>query len=97
MVVLAVTWAARPGHEDEVAAVFRKLEAASRRDPGCLMFVAHQHGDDASRFLIYEQYEHDAALQVHRSSPHFHEYVRKVLPGIAERLQGDFYIPLTSV
>ena len=56
MVVLAVTWMARPGHEDEVAGIFGKLQAASRQEPGCLMYIVHRHRTDATRFFIYEQY-----------------------------------------
>ena len=56
MIVLAVVWVARPGHEDEVANLFRKLEADSRREPGCLMYIVHRHKDEPARFFIYEQY-----------------------------------------
>ena len=46
MIVLAVTWMANPGHEDEVAGIFGKLQAASRQEPGCLMYIVHRHKDD---------------------------------------------------
>jgi hypothetical protein len=35
MVVLAVTWMAKVGHEAEVAALFEKLTEESRKEPGC--------------------------------------------------------------
>ena len=96
MVVLAVVWVAKPGHEDEVANLFRKLEAESRREPGCLMYIVHQHKDQPGRFFIYEQYRDDAALRAHRDSPHFQEYARKGLANIADRVQGDLYLPLAD-
>jgi quinol monooxygenase YgiN len=34
MVVLAVTWMAKVGHEAEVAALFEKLTEQSRKEPG---------------------------------------------------------------
>ena len=68
MVVLAVTWKAKPGKEAEMAAIFRNLEAASRREPGCLMFVVHQHRTEPGRFFVYEQYVDDSALEAHRNS-----------------------------
>ena len=43
MVVLAVTWMANPGREEQVAQIFTKLQAASRQEPGCLMYVVHRH------------------------------------------------------
>ncbi len=96
MVVLAVTWVARPGHEDEVAELFRKLEADSRREPGCLMYIVHRQKDQPARFFIYEQYRDEAALEAHRNSPHFQEYAVKGLANIADRVQGDLYTPLTA-
>jgi (4S)-4-hydroxy-5-phosphonooxypentane-2,3-dione isomerase len=96
VVVLAVVWVARPGHEDEVANVFRKLEAESRLEPGCLMYIVHRHKDDAARFFIYEQYRDDTALQAHRDAPHFQEYAVKGLAEIADRVMGELYAPLTE-
>ncbi len=95
MIVLAVTWMAKPGHEAEVAEVFRKLEAAARQEPGCLMFVVHRHRSDARRFFIYEQYRDDAALETHRNTPHFKQYVVEDLKHIGERVEGELFTPLT--
>jgi quinol monooxygenase YgiN len=96
VIVLAVVWVARAGREDEVANVFRKLEAESRREPGCLMYIVHRQKDDPARFFIYEQYRDDAALEVHRDAPHFQEYAVKELANIADRVQAGLYQPLTS-
>ncbi len=96
MVVLAVTWMAKPGHEDKVAAIFGKLQAASRQEPGCLMYIVHRHRTDATRFFIYEQYRDDAALEVHRNSAHFNLYAITALKDIGERKEGELYSPLAS-
>ncbi len=94
MVVLVVNWLAHAGKEHEVAAIFQKQAAAARTEPGCLMFQVHRHRDDPRRFLIYEQYKDDAALEAHRNTPHFLEYVRKQLPALGERVDGNLYQPL---
>ncbi len=94
MLVLAVNWLAHQGHENEVAIIFSKLQAASRQEPGCVMYVVHRHTEDPRRFFIYEQYRDAAALEAHRSSPHFQEYAVKALRNIGERQQGDLYKPL---
>lgn len=96
MIVLAVVWVARPSHEEEVAEVFRHLQAESRREPGCLMYIVHRHKDDAARFFIYEQYRDESALQQHRDSAHFQQYAVKGLANTADRLQGDLYLPLAG-
>ncbi len=94
MVVLAVTWMAKAGHEAEVAAVFSKLSEEARKEPGCLMFQVHRHKTEPRRFFIYEQYRDDAALESHRGTPHFLQLVKKDLPKIADRLEGQLYEPL---
>lgn len=94
MIVLAVTWQAKPGHESEVAELFRKLTTESRKEPGCLMYQVHRLQGDTARFFIYEQYKDEAALEVHRKTQHFLEYARKQLAPIADRIAGDLYDPL---
>ena len=71
MIALAVTWEAKPGHEDEVAALFRRLAAASRTEPGCLMYIVHRHQKEPRKFFLYEQYSDQAGLDAHRAAPHF--------------------------
>jgi len=96
MIVLAVTWQAKEGHENEVVDVFRKLEAASREEPGCLMYVVHRHLADRRRFFIYEQYRDEAALDAHRNAPHFQRHVVEELRAIAIRTEGELYNPLNE-
>lgn len=94
MVVLAVTWMARLGRENEVANLFSKLSEESRKEPGCQMYQVHRHKTDSRRFFIYEQYKDDAALEAHRAAPHFLQYARKELPKVADRVEGQLYEPL---
>lgn len=94
MVVLAVTWMAKAGHETEVASIFSKLTEESRKEPGCLMYQVHRHKTEPRRFFIYEQYQNDAALEAHRATPHFLQHARKALPKIADRMEGQLYEPL---
>lgn len=94
MVVLAVTWMAKVGHEAEVAALFEKLTEQSRKEPGCAMYQVHRHKTDPRRFFIYEQYKDDAALEAHRTAPHFLQHAKKDLPKIADRVEGHLFEPL---
>ena len=80
MIVLAVHLAVKSGKEDFVLQQFRLLEAASRQEPGCLLYVVHRASDDLGHFFVYEQYADAAALEAHRESVHFQQYA----PGIYE-------------
>jgi (4S)-4-hydroxy-5-phosphonooxypentane-2,3-dione isomerase len=94
MVVLVVTWMAKAGHEEEVAALFGKLTEESRKESSCLMYQVHRHKTEPRRFFIYEQYKDDAGLETHRTTPHFMQYARKELPKIADRVEGHLYAPI---
>ena len=94
MVVLAVTWIAKTGRESETAAIFEKLQTESRKEPGCAMYQVHKHKTDPRRFFLYEQYKDDAALEVHRTSPHFLQMAKKDLPKVADRTEGHLFEPL---
>jgi len=95
MVVLAVTWMAKSGHEMEVATLFSHLTEKSRQEPGCQMYQVHRHKTEPRRFFIYEQYKDDAALEAHRAAPHFLQFAKKDLPKIADRVEGNLYEPLS--
>ena len=47
-------------------------------EPGCLVFRPHQDRKDPTRFLLYEVYADEAALEVHRESPHYKQFRRDV-------------------
>ena len=61
-------------HHDEVKEQLHALTMASRKESGCLSYVAHFVEDDPSTVLIYEQYADEAALEHHRGTPHFNQY-----------------------
>jgi quinol monooxygenase YgiN len=91
MVVLAVTWMAKAGHDADVVPIFAKLTEESRKEPGCLMYQVHRHKTEPRRFFIYEQYKDDAALEAHRTSAHFLQHARKELTKVADRVEGHLY------
>lgn len=91
MIVLTVQWLANIGEEDKVKETFQKLAEASRKEPGCKLYLVHQHRDNRRRFFLYEQYENDAALQAHRESPHFQTFGMQQLPEIAKRIEAELY------
>lgn len=85
-VVLAVSWVAREGESEAVAALLRRLELLSRAEPGCLQYDAHRDPDDPGRFFLFERYLDEAALEAHTASSHFRELVlAEALPRLAAR------------
>jgi quinol monooxygenase YgiN len=94
MICLAVHLLVKSGKESEVARLFGPLAEASRREPGCLLYIAHQRSDNPRRFLVYEQYKDEAALEAHRNSPHFKQYATDGFYTMVEEREAGLYSPL---
>jgi len=55
-------------------------------EPGkCLTFEVHQDRNDPTLFFLLEIYSDDAALEAHRTSPHFLAYRKDTDDWVAER------------
>ena len=86
MLAIVAHYRAQPGKGDDVAAVLRKHIVATRAEPGCAMFVVNRSVDEPDCFALYEQYTDRAALESHRESPHFRDYIAgQVIPLLEER------------
>jgi quinol monooxygenase YgiN len=94
MIVLKVDMLVKPGAEEKCREYIRLLQEHSRKEPGCVQYVGHQSSDDPRRFLFYEVYKDQAALQAHRDSPHFKQYVNGGLDGIMESRSREIYTPV---
>ncbi len=73
--VVTATWKAKLGEEDAVLDLLRRIAAASRLEPGCLLFWIHRSLEDRSIFFLYEQYVSEEAFREHAASAHVRELV----------------------
>ena len=75
MVSFTVRMGFREEDRERVKDYLRKLGEASRKEPGCISFIPNLVEEGPASMLIYESYADDAALDSHRNSPHFRDYV----------------------
>jgi len=61
------------------------LTEGSRKEPGCVSYIAHFVADDPSTVLIYEQYVDEAALEAHRETAHFKQHA---IGGLYQLMRG---------
>jgi len=93
MLVVIAQYRTKAGRGDDVAAVLALHHAATVAEPGCRAFVVNRSQDDGDRFVLYEQYDDEAAFRAHRESPHFKRYIEgRVVPLLAERSWERFSI-----
>lgn len=82
---------AKPGEEDTIIGAMREIVPASRAEPGCVAYIAHQDISDPRRFMFYEQYDDEAAFQAHVASDHYRRWVAETIaPALEERERGVY-------
>lgn len=82
-VILNVHMEAVPGHEDELAAQLLRLVKPTRLEPGCLIYQLHRDPENFGKFMFYERFVSQEALDFHTVSPHltrFREYRASARP-----------------
>lgn len=91
MYIVSARLLAKPGHEGEVLEAMRHMVPASRAEPGCRVYVAHQDVSDPRRFMFYEQYDDEDAFTAHTTSDHYQRWVVGMLaPALEERERGIY-------
>jgi len=89
--VLIARWTAGPGNEERVEQILLRLAAATRTEPGCRAFRPTRSVDDPRLFVIYEEYDDEAALEAHSSSEHFRRYVLEEGVPLLESRERTFF------
>jgi quinol monooxygenase YgiN len=81
----------KPGNEEQAKHYMQVMEDHTRKEPGNRAYIAYQSATDPRRFMFYEVYDNEAALQAHRDSEHFRRYVTNGLAQVIERREHDIY------
>jgi quinol monooxygenase YgiN len=69
-VILNVHFQAVPGHEEELGKLLRGLVAPTRMEPGCLVYELHYDPEDPGKFMFFEKFASQSAVDEHSSAPY---------------------------
>jgi quinol monooxygenase YgiN len=75
MISFTVRMKFRSDDREPVLELLRELAKASRAEPGCVNYVPHTIDGEPDTVIIYEQYADQKAVEAHRASPHFRDWV----------------------
>ncbi len=92
--VVAATWRARDGEEDEVRRLLGEIAPLVRAEPACRLFITHQSPEDPHDFFLYEQYDDEAGFQAHLATEHFERLVRGEAVPRLERRERALYVTM---
>lgn len=77
-----------PDHVDDFVEATRANHEGSVREPGNRRFDVLQIADQATRFLLYEVFESEAAAAAHKSTPHYLAWRDRVADWMASPRRG---------
>jgi len=82
---MTVQFKVKPGEAKAFEEAFAPCLAATRKEPGCIVYFLNKDVDDANTFVVYERFKSVAALEAHAKSAHVGEVLKKITP----LLDGD--------
>ncbi|MGH2560071.1 MAG: putative quinol monooxygenase [Thermomicrobiales bacterium] len=92
MIVLTAIYHGQAGKGDEIEAALKRMAPlVAEQEPGCAMYQVSRSHDDADRFLLYELYADQAAIDAHRATPHFKEIIEGTIIPMLEKRDRAFY------
>jgi quinol monooxygenase YgiN len=92
MIVLTAKYFAKAGKGDEVESLLRRMAPLVKAsEPGCKVYHANRSADNPDIFLLYEHYVDQAALEAHRTTPHFKEIIEGVIVPLLEKRERELY------
>ncbi|MGH2540425.1 MAG: putative quinol monooxygenase [Actinomycetota bacterium] len=92
---LLARYRAKPGQGDIVERTLLEMaEAVRRTEPGCLVYRAARSTEEPEIFVLYEEYEDEAALLAHRETPHFRTLIEGVVAPVLASREREILAPL---
>ena len=73
-IVLNVHMEAVAGREHDLERELRALIEPTRKEPGCLAYELHRNTEHPGKFMFYEKFKNQAALDVHVNSAYFKKF-----------------------
>ncbi|MDO4878992.1 MAG: putative quinol monooxygenase [Neisseria sp.] len=69
---------AKPAHRAELSDVFAALVGESRKEGGNLRYDLHQDLQNENRFVFFEIWKDQAAVDSHNASAHFQNFLKAI-------------------
>jgi quinol monooxygenase YgiN len=94
MIVLVVTYIAKEGQEARLEERLREMTRLTRREPGCIDYNAQRAVDNPRKYILYERYINQDALDAHSNADYFKRYVLGEYPELLESRTREVYEPV---
>lgn len=97
MIVLVAKYIVKTGRGNDVEAALRRMAPLVKAtEPGCTLYHANRSTENRDLFLLYEHYADQAALETHRSTPHFKEIIEGTILPLLDKREREVYEPVVA-
>lgn len=97
MVVVTAKIKAKPGKENDLETVFRKMVADVASEEGTLMYTLHRSQKEPGVFMFYEKYTDADALKRHSATPYFKALFKTIQPLVDSPADIQMYEELAAL
>lgn len=91
MIVIAGTIPINPEHREAAIQAALNMAEATKQEAGCIAYQFYADLADPNTFLIFEEWESEAALQAHFQAPHMVEFQKQIPQYVAGPLNLKRY------
>jgi (4S)-4-hydroxy-5-phosphonooxypentane-2,3-dione isomerase len=97
MQALLARYRAQKGQGDHIEELLLKMvDAVNHDEPACLTYRAARSIEEPDVFVLYEEYEDEAALLAHRETAHFRELIEGSIAPLLESRERWVLKPLAE-
>ncbi len=94
MLIQLVQIQVQPGQRDAFIDAFRINWQGARSEPGNIRFDLLCDPEDENSFSVYEVFQDEAALDVHRGTEHYRKCIELIDPLTVGRRSKRFFAPV---
>lgn len=84
------------GKEDELVTAMKKMIEHVKDEDGTVDYVLHESVSEKGKYLFYETYKDQKAIEHHNSTPYMQEFLMKAGPLLADKPVIEIYNKLAS-
>lgn len=87
-----VTFIAKEGAEDKMKELLSAMVVPSKAEDGCIFYEIFQYEDNRRKFMAYESWRDECALDGHKVSSHYKVYKSSYEPYCEKKYSNELEV-----
>jgi len=87
-----VTFIAKEGSEAKMKELLSAMVVPSKKEDGCIFYEIFQYADNKRKFMAYESWRDESALDGHKASEHYAVYKSSYEPYCEKKYSDELEV-----